>query len=50
MLSGAATIEQIEANVTALAVPWDMTAAESLAGLAEDPGAYWQTRSTLAWN
>jgi hypothetical protein len=29
---------------------WDDEAAEALAGLAEEPEAYWRTRSELAWN
>jgi aryl-alcohol dehydrogenase-like predicted oxidoreductase len=47
VLSGAATTEQLESNLTALAVVTDF---ERLAGLREEPEAYWRTRSDLAWN
>ncbi|MFN2323694.1 MAG: aldo/keto reductase [Trueperaceae bacterium] len=49
VLSGAATVAQLEANAAALAVAWDDAAAERLATLAEDPAAYWRRRSALAW-
>jgi aryl-alcohol dehydrogenase-like predicted oxidoreductase len=50
VLSGAATVEQLHANLAALAVSWDGAAAEALRSIAEDPAAYWNTRSRLAWN
>lgn len=49
-LSGAATVEQLESNLRAAAVAWDDQATEALAGLAEEPAAYWRTRGGLAWN
>lgn len=49
VLSGAATAEHLRSNVAALDVDFDAEAAEALAPLAEDPDAYWQTRSRLEW-
>ena len=50
VLSGAATVEQLEGNLRASTVTWDAELEEQLAGLVEEPGAYWATRSALAWN
>lgn len=50
VLSGAAQIEHLHANVRALDVGWDDETEERLAGLAEPPAAYWATRSALPWN
>ncbi|MCB0166797.1 MAG: aldo/keto reductase, partial [Anaerolineae bacterium] len=50
VLSGAATIDQLTANLKALQVAWDDEAADQLAALVEPPEVYWQTRSTLDWN
>ena len=50
VLSGAGSAEQLVSNLAAREVRWDDEAAEVLAGLAEEPEAYWQTRSELAWN
>jgi aryl-alcohol dehydrogenase-like predicted oxidoreductase len=44
VLSGAATVEQLESNLSALQV-----APESLDNLVEDPETYWQKRSELPW-
>ncbi|MEV7095254.1 aldo/keto reductase [Amycolatopsis sp. NPDC051045] len=46
---GPASTTQLEANLRATAL--DLTAAErdSLAALAEEPGAYWRHRSSLEW-
>lgn len=49
-LSGAASAEQLMANLAALAVPWDARAAATLGPLAEAPEAYWATRAALPWN
>jgi aryl-alcohol dehydrogenase-like predicted oxidoreductase len=46
VLSGAATVEQLESNLAARDVAWD----GGLDELAEDPEEYWSTRSSLAWN
>ncbi|MEU4253454.1 aldo/keto reductase [Amycolatopsis sp. NPDC026612] len=47
---GPASPAQLEANLRAVAL--ELTAAErdSLAALAEEPGAYWRHRSSLEWN
>ncbi len=50
ILSGAATVEHLHANIKALDVQWDEEAAAALTPLAEDPENYWQTRSDLQWN
>lgn len=50
VLSGAATIEHMEANVRAVEVAMDEETAVRLQTLVEAPEAYWQTRSALAWN
>lgn len=50
VLSGAATVEQLQSNITARTVAWDAEAAEALASLAEPPAEYWETRKKLAWN
>jgi len=50
VLSGAASIPQLGSNLRAVDVLWDRQAAERTAPLTECPAAYWQKRSTLAWN
>jgi aryl-alcohol dehydrogenase-like predicted oxidoreductase len=50
VLSGAVTVEQLQSNVRALDIGLDPMAMGALAGLAEDPATYWQTRSRLKWN
>jgi aryl-alcohol dehydrogenase-like predicted oxidoreductase len=50
VLSGAATVEHLEANVRAVDVAVDEETAVRLQTLVESPEAYWQTRSDLAWN
>jgi aryl-alcohol dehydrogenase-like predicted oxidoreductase len=50
VLSGAATVEQLESNLGARALAWDSSLAERLAGLEEEPAEYWAWRSELAWN
>jgi aryl-alcohol dehydrogenase-like predicted oxidoreductase len=50
VLSGAATVAQLQANLGALHVTWDSEASQALSGLVETPAHYWRTRSQLAWN
>ena len=50
VLSGAATVEQLRSNVTALKVTWDPQAEELLNSLVESPNEYWDTRARLPWN
>ena len=50
VLSGAATVEQLQSNLRARDVVWDAELDERLAGLVEAPGDYWSARGELAWN
>ncbi len=50
VLSGAATVEQLHANLGALTVNLDESAWQKLDRLVEAPALYWATRSALAWN
>ena len=50
VLSGAATVDQLASNLTAMAVTWDEEAATALLPLVETPELYWRTRGSLAWN
>jgi aryl-alcohol dehydrogenase-like predicted oxidoreductase len=50
VLSGAATVAQLESNLAARAVVWDDALEQRLAGLVEPSDAYWETRSQLPWN
>lgn len=50
VLSGAATVAQVNENAKALAVRWDDEAEARLAAMAEGAGEYWSRRATLAWN
>ena len=50
VLSGAASVEQVQANARALDVAWDDEAEAALAPIAEQAEAYWNTRAELPWN
>jgi aryl-alcohol dehydrogenase-like predicted oxidoreductase len=50
VLSGAATVGQIESNLGARTIRYDEELARTLDSLAEEPEAYWSTRAGLAWN
>jgi aryl-alcohol dehydrogenase-like predicted oxidoreductase len=50
VLSGAATVAHLHSNRGALTVRWDAECTQQLEELAEDPLAYWTTRSRLPWN
>jgi aryl-alcohol dehydrogenase-like predicted oxidoreductase len=50
VLSGAATVEQLRSNLAAREVAWDDDLERALAGLVEEPDAYWATRAELPWN
>ncbi|MFI6090156.1 aldo/keto reductase [Streptomyces sp. NPDC051218] len=50
VLSGAATSVQLVSNLHAAAVDLDAGQLERLAGLAEEPAAYWERRGQLPWN
>ena len=50
VLSGAATVEQLRANLDARRAPYDEALEPRLRELVEDPEAYWERRSSLVWN
>jgi aryl-alcohol dehydrogenase-like predicted oxidoreductase len=50
VLSGAVTVGQLESNLGAADVAWDDELEQRLAGLVEEPEAYWDARSELPWN
>jgi aryl-alcohol dehydrogenase-like predicted oxidoreductase len=49
VLSGAATVAQLESNLAARELAWDDELEERMAGLLEEPAAYWATRAELPW-
>ncbi|MBA3263226.1 MAG: aldo/keto reductase [Thermoleophilaceae bacterium] len=49
VLSGAATVAQLESNLAALDLAWDDKLEQRLAGLVEEPAAYWAARAELPW-
>ncbi|MGH2947397.1 MAG: aldo/keto reductase [Solirubrobacteraceae bacterium] len=50
VLSGAATVAQLESNLAARTVSWDADLEARLGGLVEPPAAYWAARAELPWN
>jgi aryl-alcohol dehydrogenase-like predicted oxidoreductase len=50
VLSGAASANDLNANLAALAVEWDCGASLQMHALLESPDVYWTTRAGLAWN
>jgi aryl-alcohol dehydrogenase-like predicted oxidoreductase len=50
VLSGAATVDQLESNLVALTLDLGADVHERLDSIGEDPGTYWHERSDLAWN
>ncbi len=50
VLSGAATVAQLRSNLGAREVAWDDELEGRLAGLVEEPDAYWAARAELPWN
>ena len=50
VLSGAATVGQLRSNLAARELAWDDELEQRLAGLVEEPDAYWATRADLPWN
>ena len=50
VLSGAATTAQLASNLHAAVVDLDEDRLARLAALAEEPGAYWETRGRLPWH
>jgi aryl-alcohol dehydrogenase-like predicted oxidoreductase len=50
VLSGAARVDHLASNLTALNVAWDDEAAERLEALGESSETYWAERGELDWN
>ncbi len=50
VLSGAATVEHLTANVQACSLTWDEEIEDRLRPLQEQPEAYWHRRGGLRWN
>nr|AAG31124.1 MxcA [Stigmatella aurantiaca Sg a15] len=50
VLSGAATVAQLNSHLHALTLPYDEALDTCLRGMAEAPQVYWTTRSALPWN
>jgi aryl-alcohol dehydrogenase-like predicted oxidoreductase len=50
VLSGAATVETLRSNLTALELELGEELDPELEALAEEPARYWEERSALAWN
>jgi aryl-alcohol dehydrogenase-like predicted oxidoreductase len=50
VLSGAATVQELESNLAACVLQLDPASLERFAALREDPVAYWETRAALPWN
>ncbi|MEU2773012.1 aldo/keto reductase [Streptomyces sp. NPDC007162] len=50
VLSGAATLGQLDSNLHAAVVDLDENQLTRLAALAEDPRAYWEHRGSLPWH
>jgi aryl-alcohol dehydrogenase-like predicted oxidoreductase len=49
VLSGAATVAQLESNLSALDLAWDEKLEQRLSGLVREPAAYWAERAELPW-
>jgi aryl-alcohol dehydrogenase-like predicted oxidoreductase len=50
VLSGAATVAQLESNLAAQGLAYDEELAQELEALTEDREPYWETRARLSWN
>ena len=50
VLSGAATVTELESNLAALALKVEPEVFERLHAIPQDPVSYWQTRAALPWN
>lgn len=49
VLSGAATVAQLESNLSALDLAWDAELEQRLSGLVMEPATYWAERAELPW-
>jgi len=50
VLSGAATVAQLQSNLAARKLALKLEHWQALNGLVEEPEAYWATRGQLVWN
>ena len=50
VLSGAATVSQLESNLAAVELSTEADALAEVSVSSEDPETYWQTRARLSWN
>jgi aryl-alcohol dehydrogenase-like predicted oxidoreductase len=50
VLTGAATVGQIQSNVAALELPYDDAVDEQLRSAAVGSADYWRGRSSFGWN
>jgi aryl-alcohol dehydrogenase-like predicted oxidoreductase len=50
VLTGAATVDQIKSNVSALELPYDNELEEQLRSVAIGSSEYWRARSSFRWN
>jgi len=50
VLSGAATVEQLQSNMKALSVAWNTETDTTLSSIVEQPDVYWSIRAGLPWN
>jgi aryl-alcohol dehydrogenase-like predicted oxidoreductase len=50
VLSGAATVDQIRSNLTALDLAWNAELEEELPSLSISSDEYWRARSSFSWN
>ncbi len=50
VLSGAATVDQLNSNVKAMDIDYTAEMFEKLSDLSQPPDIYWETRSQLLWN
>jgi len=50
VLSGAATVDQLNSNLATQGVQWGQETSHLLDALIESPTEYWNTRAGLAWN
>jgi aryl-alcohol dehydrogenase-like predicted oxidoreductase len=50
VLSGAASVDQLESNLAGARLDWSPSLDDELAGLAEPSERYWSARSSLSWS
>jgi aryl-alcohol dehydrogenase-like predicted oxidoreductase len=50
VLTGAATVGQIQSNVAALELPYDSVLEDQLRSASVGSAEYWRSRSTFRWN